>query len=56
MDYTRRPEHGDVKPVVRPEPSRGAAELAERLKKGKKGANHGRPERGVKVSIEGRNM
>lgn len=54
MDFVSRPNLGQVAPIQRPPPSSGAQELQDRMKK-KKGGD-GKPERGVKISIEGRQL
>ena len=56
FDHVTRPSYAPVEPVQRPKPSKGAADLAETMKKGRKGKDHGRPERAVKISIEGRQL
>ena len=54
MDFVSRPNLGQVAPIQRPPPSSGAQELQDRMRK-KKGGD-GKPERAVKISIEGRQM
>ena len=54
MDFVSRPTLGQVAPIQRPPPSAGAQELQDRMRK-KKGGD-GKPERGVKISIEGRQL